>query len=178
MPKATIQQRDINIAPYESKWATMYQEEKTKILSVIADKIVAIEHIGSTAVPDLASKPIIDIMVGTKNLDIANECIEPLKTIDYEYCPQYEVDMPERRYFHRGPNLPNKHFHLHMVAINSDFWKTHLLFRDYLRKHARARIAYQNLKEELAKKYSPDIMAYCNGKTDFIHNIVQLALNE
>jgi GrpB-like predicted nucleotidyltransferase (UPF0157 family) len=172
---ATIPQRPIIIAPYDINWVFIYQNEKEKLLSVLADKIIAIEHIGSTAVPNLAAKPIIDIMLGTKTLDAANACIEPLKTIEYEYMPQYEVDIPDRKFFHRGLNFPNQHFHLHVVAIHGNFWRDHLLFRDYLRTHPETLAEYQCLKQELAKKYSPDIMSYCEAKTDFIHSVVRLA---
>lgn len=175
---ANISQRTVIISPYDANWITVYQNEKEKILEVIADKVIALEHIGSTAVPNLAAKPIIDIMAGTKTLDIASECIRPLKTIEYEYVPQYEVDIPDRRFFHRGLNLPNQHFHLHIVAIDGSFWRDHLLFRDYLRSHPEVLAEYQSLKQELAEKYSPDIMRYCDAKTDFIHNIVRLAAAE
>jgi GrpB-like predicted nucleotidyltransferase (UPF0157 family) len=89
--------------------------ERTKILSVIAKKVVAIEHVGSTTVPGLGAKPIIDIMVGIRHLSDAEGCIGPLETIGYEYVPEYEDSIPERRYFRKGPsNVPSKHYHLHI----------------------------------------------------------------
>lgn len=178
MPKSYIPPRPIIISPYDAKWRDIYEDEKQKILRVIANKIIAIEHIGSTAVPNLAAKPIIDIMVGVKDFAIAKKCIEPLKTIEYEYVPQYEVDIPDRRFFNRGPNLPNQHFHLHMVIYGENFWVTHLLFRDYLRSHPEIALQYQTLKQKLAKQYVTDIMGYCDGKSEFIQNIVRLAIVE
>jgi GrpB-like predicted nucleotidyltransferase (UPF0157 family) len=137
----------VKVVDYDPNWPLMFEREKVKILSVIANKVVAIEHIGSTAVPGLGAKPIIDIMVGVRSLSDAQKCIEPLGTIGYEYISKYEVAIPERRYFRRGPpNLPNRHYHLHMVEYNSDFWKRHLLFRDYLRVHPHAAREYNNLK--------------------------------
>jgi len=79
----------------------LYEEERAKILGIIGNKVVAIEHIGSTAVPSLEAKPIIDIMVGARNIAKADECIEPLQGIGYEYVPEYEVSIPERRFFVR-----------------------------------------------------------------------------
>ena len=81
----------------------MYEKERTKILAVIGDKIVAIEHIGSTAIPNLRAKPIIDIMVGVSDIAKADECIEPLQGIGYEYVPEYEVSVSERAFSVRIP---------------------------------------------------------------------------
>jgi len=161
------------VVDYDPRWPLIFEREKTKILGVIANKVVAIEHVGSTAVPRLGAKPIIDIMVGLSHLSDAQGCIEPLKTIGYEYVAKYEVTIPERRYFRKGPsNVPNKHFHLHMVEYNSDFWKRHLLFRDYLRARPKAARAYDRLKRELAAKYRFDREAYTKAKTFFIESKV------
>jgi len=154
----------------------MFESEKARILGVIRKKIVAIEHVGSTAVPGLGAKPIIDIMVGVRRLSKAQDCIGPLETIGYEYVPEYEVSIPERRYFRRGSsNMPNKHFHLHMVEYNGDFWKRHLLFRDYLRAHPHAARKYHKLKKELAAKYRLNRDAYTEAKTLFIESVISKA---
>lgn len=167
----------VKLVDYDPNWPLMFEREKAKILSVIANKVVAIEHVGSTAVPGLGAKPIIDIMVGIRRISDAQRCIEPLETIGYEYVAKYEVSIPERRYFRRGPsNLPNRHYHLHMVEYNSDFWKRHLLFRDYLRAHPHAARDYQKLKKELAAKYRRNRDAYTGAKTSFIESIVSKAI--
>ncbi len=80
----------------------MFDREKAQILSVIGNRVTAIEHVGSTAVPGLGAKPIIDIMVGIHSLIDAKDCIRPLESIGYEYVPEYEASMPERRYFRKG----------------------------------------------------------------------------
>ena len=165
------------IVDYDPQWPVLFAEEKDKILGVIGHIIVAVEHIGSTAVPDLGAKPIIDIMVAIHRLADAKECVEPLKTIGYEYMPEYEAEMPERRYFHRGPP-GGRTCHLHMVELTSDFWERHLLFRDYLRRHHDVSKQYYRLKKELAAKYGSDRGAYTEAKTSFIQSVEDRALTE
>ena len=124
----------ILIVEYNHAWPVLYQQEKDRIWVVIGDWVTAIEHIGSTAVPGLGAKPIIDIMVGINRLCDAGECISPLSSIGYEYVPEYEEEMPERLYFRKGPTQ-NRISHLHMVEVGGEFWIRHLLFRNFLIKH-------------------------------------------
>ena len=139
----------VGIVNYDPQWPVLYEEEKGRILGVIGRRIVAIEHIGSTAVRGLAAKPIIDIMVAVRHLIDAGECIEPLQSIGYEYVPEFEVEIPERRFFRKGPPEARTH-HIHMIELTSEFWGRHLLFRDYLRTHPEAAQQYYQLKKELA----------------------------
>lgn len=176
MPKQYFLNRRVIIAPYNDQWPKMFAAEKANILSVLDSTSVTVEHIGSTAIPGLAAKPIIDIMIGTKDLTAANSYINPLETIGYEYVPELEANFPYRRYLHKGPNLPNKHFHLHMVEINSDFWQRQLFFRDYLRSNPKALIEYRRLKIKLAKKYQTDVYNYCEAKSEFIQKILSKGL--
>ena len=145
-------------------------------MSAIGNKVVAVEHIGSTAVPGLGAKPIIDIMVGLCRLSDAEDCIEPLRRIGYEYVPELEAEIPERRYFHKGPsNVPEKHYHLHMAEINSDFWNVQILFRDYLRTHSDSAQEYFELKKDLAAKHRFDREGYNEAKTSFIKSTIAKA---
>lgn len=163
----------ITITHYDPQWPILYEEEKARILGVIGDKVMAIEHIGSTAVPGLGAKPIIDIMVAVRHLADAEECIEPLQSVGYEYVPEYEVSIPERRYFRKGP--PEAHRHLHMVERTSDFWERHILFRNLLRAHPEIAQQYYLLKKELATKFGPNRDAYTDAKTSFIESVVAKA---
>jgi GrpB-like predicted nucleotidyltransferase (UPF0157 family) len=175
-PKQRKIARPVEIFDYDRKWPSKFLEERTKIMGAIGDTVVEVEHVGSTAVPGLCAKPIIDIMVGIRKLIDADNCIEPLESIGYEYVPEYEASIPERRYFRKGPSeMPNKHFHLHMVEHGSDFWKRHLLFRDYLRTNPDAALEYCELKKRLASKYRLNREAYTEAKTTFIESIVSKA---
>lgn len=162
------------IVEYDPQWPNMYEDEKARVLDAIGHAVVAIEHVGSTAVPGLGAKPIIDIMVGIPRLADAQQCIEPLRSIGYEYVPEYEVQLPERRYFHKGPAGARTH-HLHMVEPTSEFWERHLLFRDFLRAHPEASQHYDALKKELAAKFGPDREGYTEAKTPFIRAVEEKA---
>lgn len=162
------------IGDYDPQWPVSYKEENDRIQAVIGHQIVAIEHVGSTAVPGLGAKPIIDIMVAVRRLTDADECVEPLTSIGYEYVPEYENEIPERRYFHKGPQGARTH-HLHMVELGSDFWDRHLLFRNFLRKHPEVARQYYQLKQELATTYASDRRAYTEAKASFIESVVAKA---
>lgn len=142
----------VPLVAYDSQWALRYQEEKERILEVIGDKVVAIEHFGSTAVPGLEAKPIIDVLIAIRHLDDAKECIEPLGRLGYEYRPLEELITPESRYFRKGPPGANSH-HIRMVEAGNTLWNQYLLFRDYLRSHPEEAGRYCELKKELHLKY-------------------------
>jgi GrpB-like predicted nucleotidyltransferase (UPF0157 family) len=164
------------IVSYDPRWPPMYEEEKALIVGAMGRWLAAIEHIGSTSVPGLGAKPIIDIMVGVRSLDDAQYCIEPLAAVGYVYKPQYEQEMPERRYFNKGPQ--DNHRHLHMVELGGEFWQRQLLFRNYLRAHPEAAQAYEALKRDLAAHYGQDREGYTEAKTEFIRSIGEKAQAE
>lgn len=169
-------EKSINIVDYNPNWKSIYEEEKSLITNAMGDVLVAIEHIGSTAVPGLSAKPIIDIMVGVEDIDGVEECIEPLAGIGYKYIPDYEDEIPERRYFNKGSQ--NNHKHLHIVEIMSEFWEEHILFRDYLRTNPEVATRYSELKSFLAEKFKDERELYNSGKTGFIKSVVKMAREE
>jgi GrpB-like predicted nucleotidyltransferase (UPF0157 family) len=170
-----VAKRKVKIVNYDPQWPVLYEKEKALIQKTIGHIIIGIEHIGSTAVPGLGSKPIIDILVAVNHLSGAEQCIEPLQSIGYEYVPEYEESVPERRYFHKGHPPKEQHYHLHMVELTSDFWKKHLLFRDHLRTHPKFAQKYYELKKRLALKYGSDREGYTEAKTSFIKSILAKA---
>ncbi len=165
----------VKIVDYDPNWPKIFEREKKLILSAVGHIVVKIEHIGSTAIPGLGAKPIVDILVAVNHLKDAGKCIEPLKLIGYEYKPRLEADIPERRFFGKGDPLREQHYHLHMVELTSDFWKRHLLFRNYLRTHPEAAREYHKLKQQLASEYGRNREGYTEAKTPFIESIVAKA---
>jgi len=178
--KKSIRERaPVEICEYDTTWPFKFERQRRDLMSAIGDKVVAIEHIGSTAVPGLGAKPIIDIMVGLRQLTDAKDCIGPLRRIGYEYVPELEADIPERCYFHKGPSsVPEKHYHLHMVEIHGEFWNAQILFRDYLRTHHDSAQEYFKLKKDLATKYRLDREAYNKAKTSFIKSTIAKARSD
>ena len=163
----------VRIVDYDPAWPRMFEEERKRILGAIGDWLVDIQHVGSTSVPGLAAKPVVDIMLGLRSLDDGRHIIGRLKELEYEYNP--DDDIPERHYFRRGePRL----FHLHCVETTSDFWRRHIAFRNYLREHPEAADEYADLKRRLAADYGNDRIGYTNAKTEFITRIERIALGE
>lgn len=159
------------IVDYDPRWPQEYEEERRRILAAIGPTLVAIEHVGSTAVPGLGAKPIIDIMAAVARLDDARACVAPLQHIGYTYVPAYEAELPERRYFRKGPPEGRTH-HLHMVEFGSDFWQRHLRFREALRADPDAAREYERLKRALAAQYGTDRDGYTLAKTAFVESVL------
>ena len=149
------------IVGYDPNWPDVYQAEQALILDAIGPHLAALEHVGSTSVPGLAAKPVIDMMAGLRKLADAQGCIGPLAALGYAYRPEYEARLPERRYFVRPS------FHLHVVERSSDFWVWHLAFRDALRADPR----YALLKRRLAACYGADREGYTEAKSVFIRSV-------
>ena len=160
----------IIIAEYDPRWPVIYENEARAIRDALDDRLAAIEHVGSTAVPGLAAKPVIDIMPGVARASDLDRCVSPLVGLGYEYVPRYEASLPRRRYFRKRPPGSSSAFHVHVVERGSEFWDRHLLFRDYLRAHPDVAREYERLKRELAPQFT-DSNAYAEAKTDFIRSV-------
>jgi GrpB-like predicted nucleotidyltransferase (UPF0157 family) len=166
----------IIILPYDCNWPKLFEEEKVRLQQVLSDRAVSIQHIGSTSVPGLAAKPIIDILIAIPSLAEADEfCIQPLIDLGYEYGKEFEIKTPQRRFFRlQTPDGVRTH-NVHLARINSDWWVDHLLFRDYLRGSAETRRAYEALKRSLAEREWETSQDYTEAKTEFILNTLQEA---
>lgn len=166
----------IIVVPYDSQWPPAFRQEHDRIAKAFGSNDVIIEHIGSTSVRELAAKPIIDLMIGLDSLTDAPPLISILQEIGYEYVPEFEDVMPERRYFRRNHEGRRTH-HIHMVERESEFWKRHMAFRDFLRVHPEHAKAYGQLKSRLAAQYPQDSEAYMDGKNALIKELEVLALD-
>ncbi|QWH17894.1 GrpB family protein [Bacillus mycoides] len=164
----------IIIKPYQHYWHKEFSNEKNKITSLLNEEVIAIEHIGSTAVEGLAAKPVIDMMIGITNLQITENWTENLAEIGYEYVPK---EAPNWRFFRKGKWRAGTH-HLHVYIYNSEEWRNNLLFRDFLINHEWAREEYRKLKEMLAATYPFDRVSYTNAKAPFIRTILEMAKKE
>jgi len=165
----------IVVADYNPAWPAMFEEERARILDVAGDHIDDIQHVGSTSVPGLGAKPIIDLIVGLRDLSKVENCVQPLQSIDYEYYGEYGI--PERHYFRKpaGASSDQVTHHVHMVVKGSDFWRRHLLFRDYLRLHSEDAQEYYLLKKELVEMFGSDREGYTDAKTSFIEAVLTKA---
>lgn len=162
------------IADYSEQWAADFERERARLEEVFAGIDIGIEHVGSTAVPGLCAKPIIDICVGAPNLGVIEDRIEAMEALGYAYVPEFEAEIPDRRYFRRPHARPRTH-HVHACRRDGDIWRKHLLFRDWLRAHPDDRDAYCALKRELYARHSLDRPAYTEAKDPFVQSILEKA---
>lgn len=162
----------VQVVPYNPAWPQLFQEEKARLETALGSAARGIEHIGSTSVPGLAAKPIIDIIVAVDSLAIYKQFIVPLERLGYEFMPERIFD--DRVFFPKGPR-ENRTHHLSLVAKNSAGWYEPIRFRDLLIAHPDRHQAYQKLKEELAEQYSNDRASYTKAKAMFIESVLREA---
>ncbi len=164
---------EVEIVPYDPAWPAMFSAEAERLRAVLnADTVVGIEHFGSTAVPGLAAKPIIDILIAVASLPVAKATmIEPITTLGYLYWA--ENTKPDRMFFVRGlpPHGPRRTHHVHITEPEGEMWTHRLAFRDYLRLHRDEARRYEALKRALAARFPDDREAYTDAKTAFMAEI-------
>jgi GrpB-like predicted nucleotidyltransferase (UPF0157 family) len=166
--------RPIHVVDYDPNWPSLYEAEKESILTALGNRMIQIEHFGSTSVPGLPAKPVIDIAVGVESLQQAQNYIPSLENLGYKYEPELEVDTPARYFLWKGTPLVHT-YHISMEVPGSPSWAEHILFRDYLRQHPDEACRYQNLKQELAVRCVTDMEAYVSGKTAFVVSCLEKA---
>ena len=155
--------REVRIVPYDPRWPQMFEAEKSLVEDTLGPLVVETHHIGSTTVPGLSAKPVIDIMVEVRRLEEALDCIAPLAGLGYEF-----IDHPQnlrRRFFRKGAP---RTYHLHIVERGDDEVADLLDFRDALRDDPALAAEYGALKLELAERYKRDRAIYTEMKTAFV----------
>ena len=153
----------IEVVPYDPNWSTIFETEAAKIKKALGNNCIAIHHVGSTSVPGLAAKPIIDIVPVVRNIIALDQTTRGMEALGYEAKGEY--GMLFRRYFQK------KGFNVHIFEQTSAEIEGHLLFRDWMRDHADDREHYAKLKQDLALRYQNDIYQYVFGKDAFVNNI-------
>jgi GrpB-like predicted nucleotidyltransferase (UPF0157 family) len=165
-----LQKGIVKLVPHTELWHRQFAEEAARLREAVGGRVVAIEHVGSTAVCGIAAKPIIDIVAAVREAADAGRCVRPLEGVGYEY--RGEGGIAGRYYFVKGE--PRTH-HLHMFELGSDTWREHLAFRDCLRSHRRVAEEYERLKRDLAVRHERDREAYTEGKGAFIREVLRSA---
>lgn len=161
----------VRLVPYDPAWPSMFEAESERLgeLFVAAGLEVALEHTGSTAVPGLVAKPILDILGGYPAGAPVSDYIKVLVAAGYVH--RGEQGIPGREFFRRGNP---RSYHLHLTAIDSRFWRDHLIFRNSLRADDTLRDAYARVKHELAARFSRDREAYIEAKGPFVNAVLGL----
>ncbi len=154
----------VELVEHDPSWADLFDEERERLTGIFDGRVVAIEHVGSTSVPGLCAKPIVDVLVGLRELQLADEEIAQMERLGYEYLGEY--GLPGRLFFRKDPRT----HHVHVVEHGGEHWKRQLLFRDTLRADAEERRRYDEFKRRLAAEGHPREV-YTELKTPFIREV-------
>jgi len=156
------------VVDYDPRWEEIFSGLYEVIWPHVRDVATALEHVGSTAVPGLAAKPIIDMDIIVRSPAAVGDCIQRLTAIGYEY--RGELGVPDRHAFRSPPGTPDHH--LYICLDGSVGLRNHLLLRNHLRSRPEDARAYGELKRRLAERHRDDIDAYVDGKTEFIVEVL------
>lgn len=157
----------VRVVPYDAAWPRLFSEEADRIRGVVGELPLTLEHTGSTAVPGLAAKPILDVLGGHPPDADLPSYIAAIERAGYVY--RGEQGIPGRHFFRRGDP---RSYHLHLAVRDGSFWRDHLTFRDALRGDSLLRDEYAALKLSLAKEYPRDREAYIAAKTMFVRAVL------
>jgi GrpB-like predicted nucleotidyltransferase (UPF0157 family) len=163
----------IDVAPHHPEWVGEFEREAAAIRNVLSDVLLRIEHVGSTAVPGLPAKPIIDIQVSVGDIEERESFVRPLERIGYLFAP--DPDSPDYHFLGKPRERPRR-YHVHVCAAGSGEEIRHLVVRDFLRSHSEEAAKYADLKRELARRTHQDRLAYIEGKEPFMRDLEQRAV--
>lgn len=167
-------QRVIEVLEYDPRWTMEFESEKNGLQSVIGDTALKIEHIGSTSVPGLAAKPVIDILIEVSSLELLDLKCQALEVIGYKARGEYGI--PGRRYFQKGGDKRTHHVH---VFLRGDQHLTrHRAFKDYLKAYPAIAQEYALIKRESATNCQHDSALYQSLKNGFIQQHERVAMAE
>lgn len=168
-----LARREVRLVPHDPRWAEAYRREAERVRHVLGAHALEIAHIGSTAVPGLPAKPLLDIMVAIASLQDRDAVIPLLERIGYEFRPHDAL--PERLFFVAG--MPEaRRVNLSLAAWDSAFWRDHLAFRDILRACPEVAAAYARLKADLSERYPDDRLTYTAAKGAFVARVLAAGL--
>ncbi|APZ96665.1 GrpB family protein [Fuerstiella marisgermanici] len=160
----------LTVVKYDPTWPTLFEQLRDRISKATGDIAVAIEHVGSTAVPGLSAKPVIDMDVVVKGAPGGATAIERLATLGYRH--RGNLGIEGREAFDNPPDSPAHH--LYVCPHGNLALRNHLAIRDHLRSDPEGAKSYGELKQTLAREYVNDIDGYIDGKTDFLANILSV----
>lgn len=165
------------VCPYDPAWQQLYADEAARLTRVLVFVAPRIEHVGSTAVPGLRAKPVIDIMVGVRDCDRFDDLRRGLEKCGYVWDRGARRDDPGRHVFRKGPADVKqlRSHHLHLTVFDGDYWRRLLAFRDQLRGDDMAAAEYAAVKTRLITTCGGDSRAYTQGKRDIVKRIERAA---
>lgn len=160
----------VRVVLYDPNWPEFFERERARIEALVGEWVEAIEHVGSTSVPGLDAKPVVDLMAGVRSLRDGDLRVRLLEGLGYK--DRGEAGVPGRIFLRKASP---RAFHLNLAVVGGGFWEKHLLFRDYLRAHPGTAREYARLKHELARRFRYDREAYTDAKTGFVEGVLERA---
>ncbi|SHE33951.1 GrpB family protein [Clostridium fallax] len=170
-----LSRKKVKIVPYNNQWKEEYIKEEKLLYSLVGKYVLDIQHVGSTSIEGLDAKHIIDIAIAVKSLENVENFKYLLEEIGYSF--RENAGVLGRLFFAKGSENLRTHY-LHIEVFNSDIWKNHIYFRNYLRIHTEYILEYSKLKKALAIKYKDDRNTYTKEKDKFITMILKKAKDE
>ncbi|SCY10482.1 GrpB family protein [Alkaliphilus peptidifermentans] len=161
------QVRIIEVVPYNPEWKEAFERESSKLKIILSEEIIDIHHVGSTSIPGISAKPVIDILIEVKDISKINSYNKLME--NEGYIAKGEYGLEGRRFFLKG--IYNRTHHIHIYQVGNPEVTRHLNFRDYMIAHPKDAAAYGDLKNQLVEKFKHDIDGYCDGKDAFIKDI-------
>lgn len=162
--------RKVEVIPYDAAWVKKFLEERLQLLAILDANVVSIDHIGSTAIPDMPAKPVIDILISVIKINTVDAYNDKMVTFGYEI--KGEFGIVGRRFFLKNVN-GERSYHVHIFQHGNPELQRHIKFRDYMITHPAEAAQYAELKIKLAQLFPDNITAYCEGKNNFIKEIDQ-----
>jgi GrpB-like predicted nucleotidyltransferase (UPF0157 family) len=167
-----VEKEPVAIVQYDAEWPLRFEAERTLLARVLAPWLEGgIHHVGSTAIPGIVAKPIIDIVAGVRGLGAARAAFQPLREISYAYSPH----RPGIAHHFAKPSPRFPEYNLHLTEVESDLWRERLAFRDALRADPNLAAEYEALKLRLVQEHRNDLDAYTRGKRDFVARVLASA---
>lgn len=165
---------EVKLQDHDPSWSFAFRAERERIWSELPGVFIDLQHVGSTAVPGLVAKPIIDILAGVESMAMAEAIVEPICRAGYTTSAEFNETLVDRKWFMRWSNGQRTH-HLHVVVHAAGVWHDYLRFRDELRTRPDLAARYAVLKMQLAQRYATDREAYTDAKADFVRSVLNHA---
>lgn len=172
-PMVGLERGSVELVPYDDEWPRLYEQEAERLRAALDEDLLAVEHVGSTAIEGMAAKPVVDLLVVVEERGDADRWTGPLADLGYSYRPNDGV--PDRLFFAMGPTDERTHY-LSITERDSDTHREQVAFRDYLREHPDVAAEYRDLKRELAAEFADDRATYTERKSAFVQRILDEAL--
>ncbi|WP_420125934.1 GrpB family protein [Longimicrobium sp.] len=158
--------KNVKVVPHDPRWRAAFEVEARHVAAALGENVVAVHHVGSTSIPGIHAKPIIDLLVELNDVGQADARSPAMESLGYQVMGEY--GLPGRRYYRKDDPDGIRTHHVHAFQAGSEQVVRHLAFRDYLRAHPADAQAYGELKQKLAREHPQDMNGYMDGKDGFI----------